>query len=117
MDAALYDPDGGFYATTGGAGRRGDFLTSPEVGPLFGAVIARALDAWWAEQAHPDPWFVIEAGAGAGTLARAVLAAEPGLRAGPALRAGGAVGGAAGPPRRPPAGGAAELGLRRRAGQ
>ena len=29
----------------GRAGRRGDFLTSPEVGPLFGAVMARALDA------------------------------------------------------------------------
>ena len=27
------------------AGRRGDFLTSPEVGPLFGAVLARFLDA------------------------------------------------------------------------
>ena len=29
------------------AGRRGDFLTSPEVGPLFGAVLARYLDAEW----------------------------------------------------------------------
>ena len=39
MDAALYDPTGGFYAAGGGAGgRSGDFLTSPEVGPLFGAV-------------------------------------------------------------------------------
>ncbi len=27
----------------GSAGRRGDFLTSPEVGPLFGAVLARAI--------------------------------------------------------------------------
>ncbi|HEV7887593.1 MAG TPA: hypothetical protein VGO92_08535, partial [Acidimicrobiales bacterium] len=34
VEVALYDPDAGFYATGGRAGRRGDFLTSPEVGPL-----------------------------------------------------------------------------------
>jgi SAM-dependent MidA family methyltransferase len=77
VDAALYDPEHGFYATGGAAGRRGDFITSPEVGPLFGAVIARALDRWWREVGEPDPFVVIEAGAGTGTLARSVVAAEP----------------------------------------
>ena len=48
MEAALYDPTDGFYAAGGRAGgRSGDFLTSPEVGPLFGAVLARAIDTWW----------------------------------------------------------------------
>ncbi|MGH9166017.1 MAG: class I SAM-dependent methyltransferase, partial [Acidimicrobiales bacterium] len=41
LDLALYDADGGFYAAGGSAGRSGHFLTSPEVGPLFGAVLAR----------------------------------------------------------------------------
>ena len=51
MRLALYG-EGGFYTTGGRAGRRGgDFITSPEVGPLFGTVIARALDAWWKELA------------------------------------------------------------------
>jgi SAM-dependent MidA family methyltransferase len=60
------------------AGRRGaDFITSPEVGPLFGAVIARALDGWWHELGRPDPFVVVDAGAGPGTLARSVLRAEP----------------------------------------
>jgi len=77
MRIALYDAAHGFYAAGGSAGRRGDFITSVEVGPLFGAVIARALDAWWAELDRPDPFVVIEAGAGVGTLARAVLQAEP----------------------------------------
>ena len=84
MEAALYDETEGFYATTGGAGRRGDFLTSPEVGPLFGAVLARALDQWWKELGRPDPFVVVEAGAGPATLARSVLAAQPAC--GPALR-------------------------------
>jgi SAM-dependent MidA family methyltransferase len=77
MRIALYDPAHGFYATGGAAGRRGDFITSVEVGPLFGAVIARALDAWWDELGRPDPFVVIEGAAGSGTLARAVLHARP----------------------------------------
>lgn len=80
MEAALYDVEGGFYASGGMAGRRGDFLTSPEVGPLFGAVVARALDAWWSELGRPDPFVVVEAGAGPGTLARTVARAAPDCR-------------------------------------
>jgi SAM-dependent MidA family methyltransferase len=74
---ALYDPAHGFYASGGGAGRRRDFLTSPEVGPLFGAVLARALDAWWEELGRPTRFPVVDAGAGPGTLARSILAASP----------------------------------------
>ena len=77
MELALYDPEHGFYASGGAAGRRGDFLTSPEVGPLFGAVIANALDTWWHEAGRPDPFVVVEAAAGAAMLARTVLAAAP----------------------------------------
>ena len=75
---ALYG-DHGFYtgARSGRAGRRGDFLTSPEVGPLFGTVIARAFDAWWEDLGRPDPFDVVEVGAGPGTLARAVVASAP----------------------------------------
>ena len=76
MDAALYAPDG-FYESGGSAGRRGDFLTSPEVGPLFGAVIARALDGWWDDLGRPDPYVVVDAGAGPGTLARSILRRAP----------------------------------------
>jgi SAM-dependent MidA family methyltransferase len=77
VDIALYHPEHGFYSTGGGAGRSGDFLTSPEVGPLFGAVLANALDQWWRDLGEPDPYVVVEAGAGAGTLARHVLDANP----------------------------------------
>jgi SAM-dependent MidA family methyltransferase len=86
MEVALYDPGAGFYATGGRAGRRGDFLTSPEVGPLFGAVVARALDTWWEDAGRPDLWTVVEAGAGPGTLARTVRAAAPRCLAAGALR-------------------------------
>ena len=76
VELALYHPTGGFYEGGGGAGRGGaDFITSPEVGGLFGAVVARALQSWWTEHGRPDPFVVVEVGAGTGTLARAILAA------------------------------------------
>lgn len=78
MEAALYDPEGGFFTAGGGAGRsEGDFITSPEVGSLFGAVVARGVDHWWRELGQPDPFVVVDAGAGRGQLARDVLRAGP----------------------------------------
>lgn len=77
VERALYGRDG-FYEQGGRAGRRGaSFVTSPEVGPLFGAVLGRALDRWWDDAGRPDEWVVVDAGAGPGTLARALLAATP----------------------------------------
>ncbi len=77
VELALYGP-GGFFHSGGGAGRAGrDFLTSPEVGPLFGVCVGRALDREWARIGRPDPFVVVEAGAGNGRLAREILRAEP----------------------------------------
>jgi SAM-dependent MidA family methyltransferase len=77
MEAALYG-EGGFFTSGRGAGRAGrDFITSPEVGSLFGACIARALDRMWHALGAPDPFLVVEAGAGNGRLARDVLRAGP----------------------------------------
>lgn len=76
MRVALYG-DHGFYTSGGQAGRRGDFLTAPEVGPLFGAVLARWIDAEHRRLGCPADFTVVESGAGPGTLARAVLLAAP----------------------------------------
>jgi SAM-dependent MidA family methyltransferase len=85
VDAVLYAADGGFYGSGRGAGRQGaDFITSPEVGGLYGVLVARQLDRWWDELGRPDPFVVVEAGAGRGVLARDVLRAEPACA--PALR-------------------------------
>ena len=83
VDLALYG-DAGFFSRGAGAGRRADFLTSPEVGSLFGAVLARAIDAEWERLGRPDPFVVIEGGAGRGVLAKAVLDSGPACA--PALR-------------------------------
>lgn len=75
MELALYSPTG-FYTTLGRAGRRGDFITSPEVGPLFGSVVARAIDDQWRQLGCPNKFELVEVGAGPGTLARSILGAE-----------------------------------------
>ena len=76
MGLALYG-EGGFYQDGGKAGRRGDFITSPEVGPFFAAVIARYLDDCWNELGCPSSFDVVEVGAGPGTLARGIFDAQP----------------------------------------
>ena len=73
MALALYGDDG-FYVAGGRAGRRADFLTSPEVGPLFGAVLTRFIQAEWQRLGCPAEFAVMEVGAGPGTLARAITA-------------------------------------------
>lgn len=76
MSLALYG-EGGFYSGSGRAGRRGDFITSPEVGPLFGTVLARAIDDVWKKCGEPEDFTIVEMGAGPGTLARSIIAARP----------------------------------------
>ena len=79
MSIALYGRHGFYTRTdgTGRAGRRGDFITSPEVGPLFGQLLARHIDNEWHRCGCPSTFTVVDAGAGPGTLARSVLAASP----------------------------------------
>lgn len=74
MDLALYDPSDGYYAS--GAQRTGwggDFVTSPEIDPAFGFLWTRAFERTWEAVGRPDPFHLIEIGAGEGGLAHAVL--------------------------------------------
>jgi SAM-dependent MidA family methyltransferase len=73
MAACLYDPEGGFFATGPlRSTKDGDFLTSPEISPWFGRMLARFVEA---EQARTGvtPIAVVEAGAGSGSLLRPLI--------------------------------------------
>ena len=82
LDIALYGPHG-FYVAGGRAGRRGDYLTSPEVGPLFGELVARAVDRCWHDLGRPPHMDVVDVGAGPGTLSRAIASATHEAKAPP----------------------------------
>jgi len=72
MERALYAPGLGYY--TGGAskfGGEGDFVTAPELSPLFAATLARQV----AEILALAPGDVLELGAGSGRMAADLLTA------------------------------------------
>ena len=75
MARALYEPGLGYYAgPVRPFGAQGDFVTAPELSPLFAECVAAQVSQWFAHAA-PE---VVEFGAGTGQLAAGVLA---GLRA------------------------------------
>lgn len=72
MGACLYDPRHGYYTRADQRPGR-DYFTSADVKPLFGRLLARQLDEMWVSVGRPDPFWVVEAGAGTGVLAKAIL--------------------------------------------
>lgn len=84
MDAALYHPRHGYYNTSAAmTSRGGDYVTSPEVHPIFATLVAKQLVELWRALNRPARFDIIEAGAGRGLLARDILvrvASEPDFR-------------------------------------
>jgi SAM-dependent MidA family methyltransferase len=69
MDLALYEPRYGYYSAGAVAlGRGGDFTTSPEVDPAFGACLAEFAARCDAALDHPAAFLLAEHGAGSGRL-------------------------------------------------
>ena len=77
MEVALYHPGGGYYEGHVEFGPRGDFVTSPETHPAFGALLARLTCRMWRALGQPPEFHVIEHGAGTGSLCRQLLSAAP----------------------------------------
>src|SRR3989475_12694342 len=75
MQIALYDQREGYYCRSDRLrwGRAGDYRTAPEVSPLFAATFARYFAKLFAEMGSPQPWTIMEVGAGSGQFAQVVL--------------------------------------------
>ncbi len=74
MEMALYEPELGYYRQPADRPTNsGDFLTAPETHPIFGWTVARRIEEIWTELDRPDPFWLIEHGAGSGTLALSIL--------------------------------------------
>ena len=79
MEVALYDPEHGYYsAPDAPTGWRGDYLTSPELDPAFGALWTGAFEQIFRACGRPDGFTLAEIGPGAGGFTAAVLGAAGG---------------------------------------
>lgn len=79
MEAALYDPEHGYYRSgSERTGWSGDFITSPELDPAFGSLWGRAFTDLWVSLGRPPEFQVVELGPGEGGFARALLSEAPG---------------------------------------
>ena len=75
METALYQPEFGYYSTLGSIiGPEGDFITSPHMGHDFGEMLAEQFADMWQALDQPNPFTLIEMGAGQGLVAADVLA-------------------------------------------
>lgn len=73
MELCLYHPVHGYYQTGGEKiGKKGDYYTSPSVHPVFGRLLGRQLREMGGFLGEETFW-VVEAGAGRGTLAGDIL--------------------------------------------
>lgn len=74
MEVALYASDGGYYrAAAVRPGRQGDFITAPELHPIFGQTLSTAIEEIWRGLGEPAPFVLREIGSGTGALAVAIL--------------------------------------------
>ncbi len=69
MDIALYHPGNGYYTSDRVRwGKEGDYLTSVDISPVFGSLLASQICEMWYVLGSPSHFTVVEIGAGRGTL-------------------------------------------------
>lgn len=73
MDLCLQDPAEGYYKRRESIGPSGDFITAPEITPLFGEMIGAWILLSWDEKGRPSPFSLVELGPGRGTLMHDLL--------------------------------------------
>ena len=79
MDAALYDPEGGWYGRGAAIGPGGGFTTAAIALPFLGAALGAELRDLWERMERPDPFTLVEVGPGDGTLAARLVAELDGV--------------------------------------
>lgn len=68
MATCLADPDAGYYITRDPFGKKGDFITAPEVSQMFGELVGAFCLAAFESIGSPDRFQLVELGPGRGTL-------------------------------------------------
>ena len=75
MALCLGHPQHGYYMGRDPFGEKGDFVTAPEISPLFGELVGIWLATAWEKIGKPKPFNLVELGPGRGTLMADILKA------------------------------------------
>jgi SAM-dependent MidA family methyltransferase len=74
MNLVLYHPQYGYYSSGNVViGSQGDYCTSSSLGSDFGDLLAQQFSEIWHYLEQPNPFYLVEMGAGNGSLAKDIL--------------------------------------------
>ena len=73
IDLSLYDKKHGYYMKKYPFGKKGDFITAPNISRLFSEIIAIWIISFWKSLGSPKKFNLIELGAGNGEMMRVIV--------------------------------------------
>ena len=73
INFALYDKKKGYYMQKNPFGRKGDFITAPNISRMFSEMIAIWILEFWKNLGHPKKINLVELGAGNGEMMKILL--------------------------------------------
>ena len=73
IEDSLYNPDSGYYMKKDPFGKRGDFITAPNISILFSEMIAIWIISFWKKLNCPKQFNLIELGAGNGEMMKVLV--------------------------------------------
>ena len=73
LEKVLYDKNFGYYQKKNPFGKKGDFITAPNVSRLFSETLAIWIVSFWQSLGSPKKFNLIELGAGNGEMMKVIL--------------------------------------------
>ena len=73
INYSLYDKKSGYYMKKNPFGKKGDFITAPNISRLFSEMIAIWIVGFWKSLGSPKKFNLIELGGGNGEMMRIIL--------------------------------------------
>ena len=73
INLSLYDEKNGYYMKKNPFGKKGDFITSPNISRLFSEMIAIWVISFWKSLGSPKKFNLIELGAGNGEMMKDLI--------------------------------------------
>ena len=73
IEFALYDKNSGYYMKKNPFGKKGDFITAPNITRLFSEIIAIWVITFWKSIGSPKKFNILELGAGNGKMMKVII--------------------------------------------